>query len=205
MKTNSKLDEDFPALSSLLKSTPPQSPQNPPQSPPQQKNPPEVKQYTLDEQLFHDVSPEQIALTDMTTQDFGFALSSSLDFIPDTPYEKDPSNDDGNSDTSYPKTPNMKLLQPEFFKKYDVDTLFFIFFYFPGTSQQYFAGKELHRRGWVFHKNYGSWFLMVGEPTESNAEYTVGKFDYLDHTSESWNIRSKSNFKIDNSIIEQDY
>lgn len=205
MKATTKLDEDFPALSSLPKSNAPQSQQASTPAQQQSKQQSETKQFTLDEQMFHDISPEQIALTDMTTQDFGFALSSSLNYIPDTPYEKDPSIEDSNSDTPYPKATYMRLLQPEFFKKYDNETLFFIFFYFPGTSQQYFAGKELRRRGWVFIPHFASWFRLIGEPSESTPEYIVGKFEYFDHGNKEWTIRQKNNCKLETSMLEQDF
>ena len=99
----------------------------------------------------------------------------------------------------------MKLLQPEFFTKYDLDTLFFIFFYLTGTPQQYFAGKELKKRGWVFHKQYQSWFRLVGEATETTDQYQIGKFEYFDHAShENWMIRPRTNFKLEFSMIEKD-
>lgn len=160
--------------------------------------------------------PESFLQTEFSPQDFNHALSSSFAYIPDTPYDSHES--DLNSQTGpnggggtnaafdlqntenlqirYPNYRNMRLLQPEFLKKYDLSTLFFIFFFFPGTSQQYFAGQELKSRNWVYNTKFQTWFHRISEPTEKTPTYEVAKFEYFDH-SESWIIRESSSFKFE--------
>ena len=197
------LDEEFPALSSLPASKSSNNSQNSSSSNPQKSQDPKV--YSIDPEMFNTISPESIAQTDLTAQDFGFALTSSLDLIPDTPFEIDPQNDEKNDNSPYPRCQSMKLLQPEFFSKYDLDTLFFIFFYLTGTPQQYFAGKELKKRQWVFHRQYQTWFRLCGEATETTDKYQVGKFEYFDHSSqENWMIRPRTGFKLEFDMIEKD-
>jgi CCR4-NOT transcription complex subunit 3 len=41
----------------------------------------------------------------------------------------------------HPPAPDMKLLRPEFFRRYDVSTLFYIFFQFPRIPHPFFAGR----------------------------------------------------------------
>jgi CCR4-NOT transcription complex subunit 3 len=92
----------------------------------------------------------------------------------------------------------MRLLQPEFFRRYDVSTLFYVFFYFPGSSQQSFAGRELKQRGWRFHTKYQTWFHRVSPPSETTAAYEVGTFEYFDHTGpEPWIVRERRTFKLE--------
>lgn len=197
------LESEFPSLSSLRSSKSSQSASQPPQQ--QSKPAPEPKTYTIDADLFKEISPESISQTDLTPQDFGFALTSSLNLIPDTPFEIEQTTDEKSETSQYPQYPMMKLLQPEFFSKYDLDTLFFIFFYLTGTSQQYFAGKELKKRGWVFHKQYQTWFRLVGAATETTDKYQLGKFEYFDHGStENWMIRPRSGFKLEFDMIEKE-
>lgn len=150
-------------------------------------------------------SPESISQTDIAPQDFGFALSSAVGQIQDTGFEAETEKEENDDSFPYPKHAMMKLLQPEFFSKYDLDTLFFIFFYLTGTSLQYFAGRELKKRSWVFHKQYQTWFRLVEEPTETKEDYQVGKFEYFDHGSdEGWMIRQRSGFKLEYDMIEKD-
>ena len=46
----------------------------------------------------------------------------------------------------------------ESFTKFDLDTLFFAFYYEQGTYQQYLAAIELKKKNWMFHKKYHTWF-----------------------------------------------
>ena len=196
--------EEFPALSSLPSS---KSQQNAPNSSSNTRVKPssEPKIFTIDTEMFNSISPESIAQTDLTAQDFGYALTSSLNLIPDTPFEVENQNDEKSDSSPYPRTQTMKLLQPAFFAKYDLDTLFFIFFYLRGTPQQYFAGKELKKRNWFFHKEYQTWFKLNGEPMETTDTYQRGRFDYFDHsTNENWMIRPKPDFRLEYSKIEND-
>lgn len=204
-----KLDEEFPSLSSLPKrpQTPslketqsgPSSLNNPPASPQAQPAPPTVspaEQFAS----FDIKSPENLLTTDLTQKDFGHALQASLEMIPDTPYDipEPPPDSAADLPPGYPQYPKMKLLQPDFFKKFDLSTLFFIFFYQPGTPQQYFAGQELKRRDWRFHTRYQTWFHRLSEPTEKTVSYEIGKFEYFDHgTPEEWCMRQRNPFKFE--------
>lgn len=217
-----KLDEDFPPLSSLPKTNPPNQPSvsrahstsqlpsnvsQPASSPLQQSNPPQ-QQSTQPFDLFPSSdarSSENLLQTELTQQDFCRALSSEMNLIPDPPYDShDVVRTENTIDTppSYPQTKNMKLVQPEFFKKYDLSTLFFIFFYSPGTSQQYFAGRELQNRDWHYHIKFQTWFHRIEEPKEKTPEFEISKFEYFDHsTSEGWCVRKRDNFKLEFNYI----
>jgi CCR4-NOT transcription complex subunit 3 len=184
-----------------------------PQSPPEPSDfgsvPLPVKRIPSNpSQLFQPVevvAPDRILQTDIPPQEFAHALYSSLDLIPDVPYDIDDYKPQNPVETpkSYPQMPNMKLLQPEFFRRYDASTLFYIFFYFPGTPQQYFAGRELKQRGWRFHTKYQTWFKRATEPTEITQQYEVGKFDYLDHkVPDGWAVRQRSGFKLEYEYLD---
>ena len=149
-------------------------------------------------------SIENLLQTDLTQQDFCHALSSEMNLIPDPPYESHEVESKNAIETrpSYPQTKNMKLTQPEFFKKYDNSTLFFIFFFSPGTSQQYFAGRELLNRDWFFHLKFGTWFHRIEEPSQKTSEFEVSKYEYFDHSSnENWCVRERQNFRLDYASI----
>lgn len=56
------------------------------------------------------------------------------------------------------------------FSKFDLDTLFFAFYYQQGTYQQYLAAMELKKKSWMFHKKYHTWFRKAEQ-----ADYQLSK------------------------------
>ena len=163
-------------------------------------------------QLFQPIdvqSPEALLQTDMSQQEFAHAILSSIELIPDVPFEvvdyKPQTPADPEACADFPQSPNMKLLQPEFFRRYDISTLFYIFFYFPGTAPQYFAGKELKQRGWRFHTKHNTWFHRIAEATEVTDRYEVGKFEYLDHKEPNgWCVKQRDGFTLEYEFVETD-
>lgn len=105
----------------------------------------------------------------------------------------------------FPKEINHYLLQREFFSKYDLSTLLYIFFYFPGSPLQVFAAKELEMRGWKYHTKFQTWFKRVSKPKEVNDKYEVADYDYFDYkTCRSWCIRRRNNFSIEHEYLYSD-
>lgn len=70
-------------------------------------------------------------------------------------------------DNQFPTLPMYN--RRESFTKFDIDTLFFAFYYQQGTYQQYLAAIELKRKNWMFHKKYHTWFRRA-EPSEALAK-----------------------------------
>jgi len=101
----------------------------------------------------------------------------------------------------YPEEPQKTYENPEIFKKYDVDTLFFIFYYQQGTYQQYLAARELKRQSWRFHKKYYTWFQRLEEPKHITEEYEQGTYIYFDY-EDLWCKRKKSEFKFEYCYLE---
>lgn len=71
----------------------------------------------------------------------------------------------------YPTVPAAALENPALFEKFDVDTLFFIFYYQQGTYQQFLAARQLKQRYWRFHKRFLTWFQRHEEPVVFNDTY----------------------------------
>ena len=165
--SENKLDDEFPPLSSLSKPTSnvqfsssvlqQSGSMNSPlaksssagiYSPKKQKA--TISLSTAEQFAAFDIKgPESFLQTEFSPQDFNHALSSSFNYIPDTPYDANESDlysqtgiNTGNANSTtdlqntenlqihYPASRNMKLLQPESLRKYDLSTLFFIFFLF---------------------------------------------------------------------------
>jgi hypothetical protein len=189
-------DADFPSLSSLPSSTPfvphQSSSSSPPPPRPISPPPPSPPQNPLKAGDIR--SPDNIFRTEITSQDFSQALASAIPLIPDPPYElSEPPAEDAK--LPYPQLTSQSLLQPEFFAKYDLSTLFYNFFYRPGTPAQLFSANELKRRGWLFHLKLQNWLRRLGEPTETNEGYEVANYEYFEIGGpDAWTVRTKASF-----------
>lgn len=93
----------------------------------------------------------------------------------------------------YPQTVHPAFNSPETFTKFDVDTLFFIFYYQQTTYQQYLAAKELKRNSWRFHKKFFTWFQRHDRPKVTTDEYEQGTYIYFDYEN-GWCQRIKGDF-----------
>ncbi|KPV75020.1 uncharacterized protein RHOBADRAFT_31870 [Rhodotorula graminis WP1] len=104
--------------------------------------------------------------------------------------------------TYYPQEPSSQFASPALFAKLDVDTLFYIFYYCPGTYLQYLAANELKKQSWRFHKQYLTWFQRANEPTTITDSFEQGVYLYFDWEG-SWCQRKKNDFRFDYAHLEQ--
>lgn len=88
-----------------------------------------------------------------------------------------------NTPSHYPQEPLAIFDDPSLYKRVDVDTLFYVFYYRQGTYQQYLAAKELKRQSWRFHKQYQTWFQRHEEPKTITEEYEQGTYRFFDYES----------------------
>lgn len=101
----------------------------------------------------------------------------------------------------FPKTQPFMFSDPSFFKKFDLDTLFFIFYFSKGTIQQTYAAIRLKSFGWRFHLRYRIWFQRLDEPKLITPEYEKGEFLFFDYES-SWNFMKKNDFVFEYCFLE---
>ncbi|VWU50317.1 CCR4-NOT transcription complex subunit 5, putative [Hepatocystis sp. ex Piliocolobus tephrosceles] len=110
----------------------------------------------------------------------------------------------GNPCTHFPTTPLSDFQSPELFERFDLDTLFFIFYYQSGTYQQHLASKELKKKSWKYHKKYTTWFL----PYDNNIQVLNDKTEkgtYLSFDYEStWSKQLKENFTFEHIYLEDE-
>ena len=113
-------------------------------------------------------------------------------YVPKDPYPTPP---------YYPQTPASIFDNPALYTKFDVDTLFYIFYYQPGTYHQYLAARELKKQSWRFHKQYLTWFQRHSEPQTITDEYEQGAYVYFDWEG-SWCPRPKNDFRFEYRWLE---
>ncbi|KAH7105597.1 Not1 N-terminal domain, CCR4-Not complex component-domain-containing protein [Auriculariales sp. MPI-PUGE-AT-0066] len=115
-------------------------------------------------------------------------------YVPRNPY---------NTPSYYPQQPIASLSTPSVFASLDVDTLFYVFYFLPGTYQQYLAAKELKKQSWRFHLKYLTWFQRHSEPQAITDEYEQGVYVYFDWEG-SWCQRKKSDFRFEYRYLSED-
>ncbi|KZP15149.1 hypothetical protein FIBSPDRAFT_921248 [Athelia psychrophila] len=103
----------------------------------------------------------------------------------------------------YPQAQNPVLSTTGIFSQLDVETLFYVFYFLPGTYQQYLAAKELKRQSWRFHVKYLTWFQRHSEPQAITEEYEQGVYVYFDWEG-SWCQRKKSDFRFEYRYLSED-
>jgi CCR4-NOT transcription complex subunit 3 len=107
-------------------------------------------------------------------------------YLPKTPYP---------TPGYYPQIPYaMFEKNPLLFEKFDIDTLFFVFYFQQGSYQQYLAARQLKRNSWRFHKKYLTWFQRHEEPRTITDEYEQGTYIYFDYEA-AWCRRKKVDFR----------
>ncbi|KAJ8523037.1 hypothetical protein ONZ45_g489 [Pleurotus djamor] len=115
-------------------------------------------------------------------------------YVPRNPYQTPP---------YYPQTPHPLLSTAGIFSQLDVETLFYVFYFLPGTYQQYLAAKELKRQSWRFHVKYLTWFQRHSEPQAITEEYEQGVYVYFDWEG-SWCQRKKADFRFEYRYLSED-
>ncbi|EGO01612.1 hypothetical protein SERLA73DRAFT_166161 [Serpula lacrymans var. lacrymans S7.3] len=115
-------------------------------------------------------------------------------YVPRNPYQ---------TPSYYPQALNPVLSTAGIFSQLDVETLFYVFYYLPGTYQQYLAAKELKRQSWRFHVKYLTWFQRHSEPQAITEEYEQGVYVYFDWEG-SWCQRKKSDFRFEYRYLSED-
>jgi len=100
--------------------------------------------------------------------------------------------------------PKRRIVGEHMFERFDVDTLFFIFYFQKDTYEQYLAATELKKRAWRFHKKYLTWFKRLEAPRVINDEYEQGTYAFFDFEPGGWCQRRKSDFTFKYSYLEDE-
>ena len=92
------------------------------------------------------------------------------------------------------------------FAKFDIETLFFVFYFQPGTQEQIRASLELKRKGWIYNKKFNTWFKRHSkdqdEARSKDLRKEVNTFVYFDDND--WCKRIKDNLEMDYSLVENE-
>lgn len=116
-------------------------------------------------------------------------------------YAEDPNNLLVAHGTSRSIFPTNKVVSTDHISKFELETLFAIFYLQPDPYWRFLAAKELKRREWRFNKKFLIWFKRHGNPKEINQFYEKGDFLVYD-CEERWATIKKADFIFEYRNLE---
>nr|GEW64904.1 probable NOT transcription complex subunit VIP2 isoform X1 [Tanacetum cinerariifolium] len=95
------------------------------------------------------------------------------------------------------------VLSQGYLSKFQLNTLFYIFYSMPKDEAQLYAANELHNRGWFYHRENRLWFMRAGnmEPLVKTNAYERGSYICFDPNT--WETIRKDNFVIHYEMLEK--
>ncbi|CAK0780069.1 hypothetical protein CVIRNUC_004928 [Coccomyxa viridis] len=94
-------------------------------------------------------------------------------------------------------------LQPGYLSKFQVDTLFYIFYSMPNDEAQVLAADELRSRGWLFHKEFKLWLSKVPGLTPVQIDERMERGSYTVFDLGQWGQVRKDNFVLHYDAVER--
>ncbi|KAI3819750.1 hypothetical protein L1987_13598 [Smallanthus sonchifolius] len=94
-------------------------------------------------------------------------------------------------------------LNQRYFSKFQLNTLFYIFYSMPKDEAQLYAANELYNRGWFYHQEHRLWFMKPAnmEPLVKTNAYERGSYVCFDPNT--WETIRKENFVMYNEMLEK--
>lgn len=98
--------------------------------------------------------------------------------------------------------PSLPPLKRTHFQKFNIETLFYIFYSMPQDVLQLVAAQELYNREWRYHKGLQLWLTRVPntEPTAKTPTYEKGSYYYFDVST--WQKVQKDGFLLEYAQLE---
>lgn len=141
---------------------------------------------------------------DLTTLGLNLNSAENLHKTFGSPWSDEPAK--GDPEFSVPQCYYAKqppALHQGYFLKFQVETLFYIFYSMPKDEAQLYAANELYNRGWFFHREHRLWFIRVAnmEPLVKTNSYERGS--YLCFDPNTWESVRKDNFVLHYELLEK--
>ena len=117
------------------------------------------------------------------------------------------------SDTPFVIQPEFRLpscysvqspkLNFQIFQKFQVETLFYVFYSMPRDVLQVAAATELNQREWRYHKTLQVWLTKVPKkaPTVQNAQFEKGTYKFFEPST--WSYVERDDFTLEYAQLEE--
>ncbi|XP_021840262.1 probable NOT transcription complex subunit VIP2 isoform X3 [Spinacia oleracea] len=141
---------------------------------------------------------------DLTTLGLNLNSSENLHKTFASPWAEEPAK--GEPEFLIPECYHEKQPPPlsqAYFAKFQLPTLFYIFYSMPRDEAQIYAANELYNRGWFYHKDIRVWFMRAPnmEPLVKTNAYERGSYVAFDPNT--WDTTVKENFVIHYELVEK--
>ncbi|CAK9169562.1 unnamed protein product [Ilex paraguariensis] len=141
---------------------------------------------------------------DLTTLGLNLNSTENLHKTFGSPWSDEPAKGDPEFTVPqcyYAKQP--PVLNQAYFSKFQLDTLFYIFYSMPKDEAQLYASNELYNRGWFYHREHRLWFLRSAnmEPLVKTNAYERGSYICFDPNT--WETVRKENFVLHYDMLEK--
>ncbi|KAI3772409.1 hypothetical protein L6452_03595 [Arctium lappa] len=95
------------------------------------------------------------------------------------------------------------VLNQGYLSKFQLNTLFYIFYSMPKDEAQLYAANELYNRGWFYHREHHLWFMRAAnmEPLVKTNSYERGSYICFDPNT--WETIRKDNFVVYYEMLEK--
>lgn len=141
---------------------------------------------------------------DLTTLGLNLNSAENLHKTFGSPWSDEPAK--GDPEFSVPQCYFAKQAPPlhqGYFSKFQLETLFYIFYSMPKDEAQLYAANELYNRGWSYHREHRFWFIRVAnvEPLVKTNSYERGSYHCFDPTT--FDTIRKDNFVLHYEMLEK--
>ncbi|OIT02286.1 PREDICTED: probable NOT transcription complex subunit VIP2 isoform X1 [Nicotiana attenuata] len=141
---------------------------------------------------------------DLTTLGLNLNSTENLHKAFGSPWSDEPAK--GDPEFTVPQCYYAKQPPPlnqAYFSKFQLDTLFYIFYSMPKDEAQLYAANELYNRGWFYHREHRLWFMRVAnmEPLVKTNAYERGSYICFDPNT--WETIRKDNFVLHYEMLEK--
>ncbi|KAL2541149.1 NOT2/NOT3/NOT5 family [Abeliophyllum distichum] len=141
---------------------------------------------------------------DLTTLGLNLNSSENLHKTFGSPWSDEPAK--GDPEFTVPQCYYAKQPPPlnqAYFSKFQLDTLFYIFYSMPKDEAQLYAANELYNRGWFYHREHRLWFMRNAnmEPLVKMNAYERGSYICFDPNT--WETVRKDNFVLHYDMVEK--
>lgn len=141
---------------------------------------------------------------DLTTLGLNLNSTENLHKTFGSPWSDEPAK--GDPEYAVPQCYYAKQPPPlsqAYFSKFQLDTLFYVFYSMPKDEAQLYAANELYNRGWFYHRDLRLWFTRVSniEPLVKTSAYERGSYICFDPNT--WETIRKDNFVLQYDMLEK--
>lgn len=92
---------------------------------------------------------------------------------------------------------NSPKLSFQIFQKFQVETLFYVYYSMPRDVLQVAAAQELHNRDWRYHKTLRLWLTRIPNKVSFVKTVTYEKGTFKFFNPESWTFEDKDDFHLE--------